>query len=231
VSQQLALNIRLREGATFTAYYPGPNEAAVNAIEALADEHSNIQQAYLWGATATGKSHLLQAVCHRMSQLGRSCIYVPLAQFNAADAGALEDLWYIWGVCIDDVDAIAGRPAWERALFNLINDVRGARHRLVLASKGNPVGMTLTLPDLQSRLLWGPVFHLKALDDEAKLAALKARARQCGLALKSEAARFLLNNCRRDLGSLLAALSRLDEASLAAQRRVTIPFIKSVLGL
>jgi DnaA family protein len=91
--------------------------------------------------------------------------------------------------------------------------------------------MELQLPDLKSRLSWGPVFHLIALDDETKLAALKARAGKRGLELKDGAARYLLNNWRRDIGSLLEALERLDHASLAAQRRVTVPFIKTVLGL
>jgi len=231
VSEQLALNIRLHAGATFEAYYAGPNQAAVRAIQTLIDAREGACQAYLWGSAATGKSHLLQAVCHRMDELGRSCVYLPLAQFEASDAGVLEDLCGIHAVCIDDIDAVAGLSTWERALFNLINVVRAAGHRLVMTSKANPAGIALELPDLKSRLLWGPVFHLKALDDEAKLATLKARAGQCGLELKSDAARFLLNTCRRDLGSLLGALARLDKAALAAQRRVTIPFIKSVLDL
>jgi DnaA family protein len=232
VSQQLALNIRLREGATFAAYYPGPNQAAAHALKTFADQPGGLRQAYLWGAPATGKSHLLQAVCHQASTLGQAGVYLPLAQLQkAAQAEVLEDLDAIDAVCIDDIDAIAGRPVWERALFNLINTVRDAGHRLVLASQCNPAGMRLGLADLKSRLLWGPVFHLKTLDDETKLAALKICAYQRGLRLKDDAARYLLNNWRRDMGALLEALETLDHASLAAQRRVTIPFIKTVLGL
>jgi DnaA-homolog protein len=115
-------------------------------------------------------------------------------------------------------------------LFNLINTVRDADHCLVLASRANPASIAVKLKDLQSRLTWGPVFHLRSLDDAAKFALLKVRAKSSGLELKDDAARYLLNNCRRDVGSLLSALKRLDAASLAAQRRVTIPFIKSVLG-
>lgn len=231
MSQQLALNIRLREQATFAVYFPGPNEAAVHALQTLVRKPGADRQMYLWGASGTGKSHLLQAVCHRMSTLEQSSVYLPLAQLQEADAEALEGLGEIQAVCIDDIDVIAGRPAWERALFNLINAVRDAGHCLVLASTGNGAGMALKLADLRSRLSWGAVFHLKALDDTAKLTLLKARAKQCGLELKDDPARYLLNNCRRDTGSLLDALKRLDAASLVAQRRVTIPFIKSALGL
>lgn len=231
MSHQLALNIQLREGATFTAYHAGINEAAVHAIQALAEARDQPRQAYVWGGPATGKSHLLQAVCHRASLRHRSSVYLPLAQFEPEHASVLEDLFDIGAVCIDDIDVTVGRAQWERALFNAINTVRDAGHCLILASRDNPTNLAPGLPDLHSRLLWGPVFHLKPLDDAAKLDALKARAKECGLELKDEAGRFLLNNCRRDMPSLLAALARLDEASLAAQRRVTIPFIKSVLGI
>lgn len=231
MSQQLALNIRLREGATFAAYYAGPNQAVAHALRSLADQPDGSRQAYLWGAPATGKSHLLQAMCHQASTLGRASVYLPLARFKSAQTQVLEDLHDMNVVCIDDINAIAGRLAWERALFNLINAVRDAGHRLALASRCNPTGMTLALPDLKSRLSWGPVFHLKALDDETKLTALKARAGQRGLELRDDAGHYLLNNWRRDMGSLLEALERLDHASLAAQRRVTIPFIKTVLAL
>lgn len=230
MSQQLALNIRLRAEATFAAYYPARNEAAVHALQTMAEEPGGARQAYLWGAAGTGKSHLLQAVCHRTSARGQRSVYLPLAQLRTIDADVLEDLGEVHAVCIDDVDAIAGCSRWEHALFNLINAVRDANHRLVLASKDNAAGLPLKLADLHSRLVWGPVFHLNALDDMAKLALLKARARESGLALRDDVARYLLHNCRRDTGSLLDALARLDAASLVAQRRVTIPFIKEVLG-
>jgi len=231
VSQQLALNIRPRARATFAAYYPGPNQAAVHALKTEINGPGGVQQVCLWGALGTGKSHLLQAVCHAASASGHASVYLPLAHFDATQAGVLEDLNGIRIVCIDDVDVIIGRPQWEQALFNLVNAVRDAGHRLILGSRSNPAGLALELADLKSRLLWGPVFHLKTLDDETRLVALQARAESQGLELKNEAARYLLNNWRRDIGSLLNALDRLDRASLAAQRRVTIPFIKSILDL
>jgi DnaA-homolog protein len=231
VSRQLTLNLRPRDEATFAKFHPGANRAAVHALVALAGMPGGAQQMYLWGARGIGKSHLLQAVCHQAALQRRGCVYLPLAQFEALDAGLLDGLGAIDTVCIDDLDAVAGLAAWERGLFNLINAVRDAGHRLVLASTQNPAHMALMLPDLGSRLVWGPVFYLRALDDATRLDLLKARAAQYGLELKDEVGRFLLNNYQRDAGSLLAALARLNEASLAAKRRLTIPFIKSVLGL
>jgi DnaA family protein len=227
---QMALNVRLRREATFTTYYPGPNAQAVTHLLRLGQPTDRLleTQMYLWGAVSTGKSHLLQALCHEFTCLGMSSLYLPLRMFGDNDAAVLNDLGALSLVCIDDLDVIAGRPRWEMGLFNLINGLRLAGHTLVLASRQNPTHLPIKFPDLISRLVWGPVFRLKALDDDDKLAALRFHAKHRGLVLSEEVGRYLLSNLPRDLVTLLRILDRLDEVSLAAQRRLTIPFIKSV---
>jgi DnaA family protein len=50
-----------------------------------------------------------------------------------------------------------------------------------------------------------------------------------GLDLPVETANYLLTRRKRDMASLYALLDRLDLESLNAQRRLTIPFVKTVL--
>jgi DnaA family protein len=57
-----------------------------------------------------------------------------------------------------------------------------------------------------------------------------ARAEQRGLVMGDEVAGFILRRAPRRLGELLGILDCLDENSLQAQRRLTIPFVKSVMG-
>jgi DnaA family protein len=133
-------------------------------------------------------------------------------------------------IAIDDVQAIAGMPQWEEALFHLYNRVRDYGHRLVVSATVAPAGLTLTLPDLISRLGWGPVFQLATLSDADKRAALQMRARRRGLELGNEVAEYLLRRCPRDMDSLFSLLNQLDRASLVAQRRLTIPFVRELLG-
>ncbi|HKJ77017.1 MAG TPA: DnaA/Hda family protein, partial [Gammaproteobacteria bacterium] len=85
------------------------------------------------------------------------------------------------------------------------------------------------LPDLVSRLGWGLIFHVRPLSDEQMIDALQLRARQRGLDLPADVARYLLRHYRRDMTSLASLLERLDHASLVAQRRLTIPFVKQWL--
>lgn len=232
-SPQLVLNVRLSGEATFGTYYSGPNAEAVNNLAAMANrstQWAGESQCYLWGAPATGKTHLLQALCQEFSRRDTSSVYLPLRMFEAGDAAILSDLGELALVCVDDLDVIIGKSEWELGLFNLINVSRQAGHSLVLASKQNPSYLRTGLPDLESRLLWGPVFKLQSLDDNGKLNALRTHAEQRGIEFSDEVGHYLLNNFPRDLVFLLQILDRLDESSLAAKRRLTVPFIKSVLA-
>ena len=73
------------------------------------------------------------------------------------------------------------------------------------------------------------MFQLHGLNDDDKIAVLRGRAHSRGLVLPDEVAGYLLRHCHRDLTALLELLERLDRASLAGQRRLTVPFVKDVL--
>lgn len=228
MAEQLVLNVHLRDAAVFDAFYAGTNGAVLESLKGLASGTGE-QQVYAWGAMQTGKSHLLQAVCHQAAESGASSAYLPLAQFPHSPE-VLADMESVQVLAVDDLDLVAGKADWEFALFNLINGLRAQGHRLAMASVQNPVHLPVGLPDLASRLLWGPVFRLEALSDDGKLAALQHRALRRGFDLPTEVAAYMLRHQPRDLDYLMGLLDDIDAATLAAQRRATLPFIKSVLA-
>jgi DnaA family protein len=130
---------------------------------------------------------------------------------------------------LDDVHCIGGSAEWEEAIFHLFNRLSEHKTRLIVGSTVLPSHLTLRLPDLISRLSWGLVMQLQELTDDEKMCALQHRARQRGFALPAEVARYLLQRCPRDMHALYAVLDRLDYASLAEQRRLTIPFVRDYL--
>lgn len=223
---QLPLALRLDPGATFDSFYPGPNRGALAQVGAAAAEPAWL---YLWGAAGTGKTHLLHAACHAAGAAGRTACLVPLDQSDGWEPDALAGLQGIDLVCLDGIDALAGRRDWEEGMFHLLNGLREAGGSVLMAARGRPTAMAVTLPDLRSRLGWGTLVRLKALDDDDKLAALRMRARQRGLDLPDDAAAYLIRRVARDAHTLFALLDRLDAASLAAKRRLTVPFLRQVL--
>ena len=134
-------------------------------------------------------------------------------------------------LCLDDVHTVTGLNEWALLLMRLCDAARQHDLTLVLAAAASPVAIPAALPDLRTRLAWGMVFGLQALSDDERLQALQLRARARGLELPDEVGQFLLLRSARDLPALMAMLAELDTASLAAQRRLTIPFVKTVLGL
>lgn len=142
----------------------------------------------------------------------------------------LEGLESLHLVALDNLNEIAGAEAWEQAIFDLYNRIREQGKVLVVSGNAAARHLDVKLPDLQSRLDWGTSYQLAAPSDESKLAILQLRANMRGLVLSDEAGRFLLHRASRDIGDLWHTLDQLDTASMQAQRKLTVPFIKQALG-
>ena len=227
-SQQLALGLNLPDNALLETYYPGENGQVLNHIKRMAQGRGD-PFLYLWGPLGSGCSHLLQGACHFASELGRSAMYLPLAQIHNREPSLLHSLERLDLICLDDIQVIAGNSVWEEALFHLYNRIRdGARTHCVIAGQQSPKNSGITLADLQSRLAWGVTYQLHSLADEDKLKALHLRAKMRGLDLPFDVGHYILRRAARNMGELYQLLEKLDAASMAAQRRLTIPFIKSL---
>ena len=222
---QLALPLKLQDHAVFESFWPAGNDSLVSFLNALADTGDG-PGCWVWGAAATGKTHLLQAVC--ASQDDRA-VYVPLALLADVGPSMLDGLSSRQFVCLDDVHLVAGDADWELGLFKLYNMVADSGGTLVAAAVAAPRECRFGLADLASRFSLLPAFHLGALDEADRIKALRLRARHRGLDLPDDTANFLLNRSKRDMASLYTLLDQLDSAALAAKRRLTIPFVKEIL--
>jgi DnaA family protein len=222
---QLALPLRLADHAVFASFLATGNETLLATLRDLAAGGDGAG-CWLWGAAATGKTHLLQAVCE---EAGDESSYIPLSMLSSTSPEILDGLANRGLICIDDLHLVAGKPEWERALFVLYNQVLATEGRLIVAANAAPRSAGFELADLESRLSQLPIFQLRPLGDEETRQALQLRAAQRGLDLPDETAQFLLSRSRRDMASLYRVLDKLDDEALRAQRRLTIPFVKEVL--
>ena len=230
---QLALNLRLRDASSFENYFVASNrepvERAQSAVRSLRGAPPTpAAWLYLWGEAGVGKTHLLEAACRAAQEQGQTPLYIPLKQKNALSTELLVDIEQAALVCVDDVQAIAGDTAWEAALFTLYERLRAQGGMFMLAAQTSPAGSGLKLADLATRLAAGLVYQLQALSDAEKISALRRRAERRGLDMTEEVGNYLLTRFPRDTHSLFALLDRLDVATLAAQRRLTIPFLRSL---
>ncbi len=224
---QLPLDVRLPAQPTLENFLPGDNESLLDALHRLLD--GRLEQLYLAGPAGSGKSHLLTGAVRRATERGKPALCLALEALLAAGPDVLDGLAGHRLLALDGLERIAGRPAWERALFHLYNEARSRGTALLFAARHPPAGLGLELPDLRSRLEWGERYRLRPLDDAGKASLLLQRARQRGMEMSPEAAAWMVRHLGRDLPGLLERLDRLDRASLASRRRLTLPFVRQQL--
>jgi len=184
---------------------------------------------FLHGVPGTGRTHLLIAACAAANADERSAQYLPLSALRDARAQAIRGFGGSELLAIDDIDAIAGDRDAEHALFDLYNRCRAEQSTLLFAASAAPVHLGIGLPDLVSRLSACTQLALRPLDEDARRELLRERALARGIELDDGVLDWLFARGRRDLVSLLDLLERIDRASLAAKRRVTVPFLRDLL--
>lgn len=224
---QLPLALRYPPDQRLETFIGAP-DGALAQLRAAATGDSR-DWVYLVGPAGSGKTHLALAVCAAAEQAGRGSAYLPLQAAAGRLRDALEALEGRDVVALDGLDAIAGQREDEVALFDFHNRARASGVTLLYTASVAPDALGLVLPDLRSRLSQCGRILLDALDDAGRGAVLRERAIRRGLALDQAAIDWLLTRTGRDLGGLVVLLDRLDRESLAAKRRITVPFLRQVL--
>ena len=224
--KQIALDIGLASSPSFANFFGGPNEVVLRHLELWAGNSLRSPvPTYLWGDTASGKTHLLRAVKEVLREQGASCGWL--------DAGVREPPEFneSWAAVILD-DCHLYTALQQQAAFNWFVNALNApdgKPRWVLAAGQLPPADLALREDLRTRLGWGHVFALQALSETERRAVLRKEADARGVFLSDEAMDFMLTRFSRDLGSLMQLLDQLDAYALQTQRAITIPLIKSML--
>jgi|SRR5581483_6680571 len=229
-ARQLPLSLRWPSHQRLDTFVAGANAHTLEAVRALSDA-SDESWLYLHGPRGSGKTHLLIGACRLVLESGRNARYLPLASLEESRAEAIASFGAERGelLAIDDVPAIAGEANAERALFDLYNRAREARATLLFAASAPPHQLGLQLPDLVSRLSACTQYALQPLDEVGRREVLRMRAQQRGLEIDDAVLDWLFARQPRDLAALMELFERLDHAALAAQRRITIPFLREML--
>ncbi|MEO1889463.1 MAG: DnaA regulatory inactivator Hda [Cycloclasticus sp.] len=221
---QLPLPFESQDDFTFNNFISSENQLVISALKATSEPFI-----FLWGDAGTGKTHLLQAICQEQTEHGKTAVYLPLKELSKMPSELLNGMDKLDLICLDDIELIGGNSDWEEAVFNLFNQIKQAGGRLIVASNTSPQHVAIQLNDLKSRLNSGLPLNLTPLSDGSTLLAIQARSQKLGLELNNDTANYLMTHFPRDLPSLWKILDTLDKASLAAQRKLTIPFLKTTL--
>lgn len=224
---QLPLNLRAPAVAGFDDFEGDP---VLTELLRAAARGGRAEWIYLHGPAGSGRSHLLLAACAEARGAGREVHYLPLRLLGDAALPALQQPPGDGLIAVDDVDVAAGDADLELALFALHNRAVDAGGQVFYAAEANVAALPLDLADLRSRLQHCTRFALTLLDEPGRRSLFKRRAKARGLKLEDGVLDYLFRHHPRDLQALAKLLDRLDRESMAAQRRVTVPFLKQLLG-
>lgn len=224
---QLTLPLDTAPTTSFDSFHVDEhNRITRDAVQAFVRGEFDDMQMYLWGSAGTGKSHLLTAACDAYNRQGYRIAYLPGELIN--HAGSLEKMERFDLLCIDDLQRLD--HAAEVDLFHLINRCRASGTQLIVTADRKVDELGLSLPDLQTRLAWGLVFHLKPMSEQGLREAFRKEIEWRSLLASEEVLGYVLKRFPRRMNILKQVVDTLDEVSLMEQRRITVPLIKRVFG-
>ena len=220
--KQIALDIGLARGPTLASFCPGPNEAALKHLQLWAGSPTRSPvPTYLWGGSASGKTHLLKAVAEKLREQGAATGWLDAGMLQPPE---FDERWAV--VLLDDTHLYTA--VQQHAAFNWFVHAQTLQRGVLAAGALPPADLRLR-EDLRTRLGWGHVFQLQVLSEPERRAVLRQAADARGVFLGDDVMDFMLTRFSRDLGSLMQLLAQLDGYALQTKRAITIPLIKSML--
>lgn len=212
---QLLLGIAPEWAPTLDNFVAGRNAELLSALRQALTVQQGERGLYIWGEEGAGRSHLLQAAVGAARASGLATTYA---------CGEVPEVAQV--VAVDDVERL--NETAQVALFEIYNRQRESGGMLLVSGLSAPAHLNVR-DDLRTRLGWGLVYQIHALDDAEKAQALKQHALARGFELPVEVTTYLLRHGRRDLPSLLATLDALDERCLRLKRAASVPLLKEVM--
>ena len=222
--KQLALDFSLAPLPTLDNFVVGRNTELVHRLRGIHSAPRDDRSVYIWGASGSGRSHLLRAALTQLQDAGRRVYYLDCAIDQRLSVLADE----LDVVALDNVERL-GEPG-QIVLFNLYNAFRESGRTLLAAGDAPPMKLGLRA-EVTTRLGWGAVHEVHSLTDTEKSDALAEHAAARGFTLQPEVGRYLLTHVERDMPTLLAILDALDRYSLETKRPVTVPLVRELLAV
>ena len=171
---------------------------------------------------------MLQSLCNKYAEEGKTSLYIPLIEASSLDTAILDSIENMDLICIDDLDSIQNSRSWELAIFNLINNCLISGCRLVFSSSNNISDVKFTLKDLESRIKKIDQIEVFPIRSENISRALIQISNHRSINLGDRELSYLMTYSERSISNLVKILNKLDALSLEKKRKITIPLIKEL---
>ncbi|WP_026120716.1 chromosomal replication initiator protein DnaA [Nocardiopsis potens] len=222
---------RLNPKYTFDTFVIGSSNrfahaAAVAVAEAPAKAYNPL---FIYGGSGLGKTHLLHAIGHYTQRLydGARVRYVSSEEFTNEFINSIRDgkadgfrrrYRDIDVLLVDDIQFLENKEQTQEEFFHTFNTLHNSNKQIVISSD-RPPKQLVTLEDrLRNRFEWGLITDVQPPELETRIAILRKKAAQEGLAAPPEVLEFIAGKISTNIRELEGALIRVTAfASLNRQ--------------
>ena len=224
----------LNERYTFDRFVVGTNnELAAAASRAVADKPAKMYNPlFLYGGVGLGKTHLMHAIGHHVLSADptRHVSYVSSEKFTnelvtsiregktAAFRARYREMDLL---LVDDVHFLEGKESTQEEFFHTFNALYDAQRQIVLTSDRPPHELARLEERLVSRFEWGLVVDMRPPDYETRIAILRKKADDDGLAISDEVIDFIAHSCTASVRELEGAVIKLLAYSSLTNQEIT----------
>lgn len=194
---------------------------------------------FIYGGVGLGKTHLLNSIGNFVMEKGDLRIaYVTTEQFtneviNSIRYDKMVELRRLYRnidmLLIDDIQFLAGKERTQEEFFHTFNTLYEARKQIVLSSDRFPKEMPSMEERLRSRFEWGLIADLQQPDVETRIAILRKKSEEEGIAIGEEVVQLLAENLKSNIRELEGALIRLGAFSTLTGQTITTEMAKNIL--
>jgi len=212
--------------------------AACLAVANQPGEHYN--PLFLYGGVGLGKTHLANAIGHKVTGKRPSArvVYLPSESFmNELITSLRRDKMEEFKgrfrtidiLILDDVQFIAGKERTQEEFFHTFNSLYESHKQIVLTSDKFPKEIPGLEDRLRNRFEWGLIADIQAPDMETRVAILEKKAEMEGVLLNHDVALFLASHINSNVRELEGSLTRLGAFASLTKTEISIDLAKQVL--
>ncbi|MBI5453838.1 MAG: chromosomal replication initiator protein DnaA [Deltaproteobacteria bacterium] len=217
------------------------NEFAHAACSAVAGSlGSKYNPLFIYGCVGLGKTHLLQAIGHKVTLANpsaRVCYYTSerfmndfinyVSRQKMADfRGRFRNVDVL---LIDDIQFWAGKERTQEEFFHTFNALYEGHKQIVVTSDKFPKDIDGLEERLRSRFEWGLVADIQPPDTETKIAILRKKAKAEGVRLPDDVASWLSGVSGSNVRELEGFLNRIIAVSSLTNLEITLPMAREAL--